>query len=320
MNIRQVKECYNLEKLLDYLDHQPDRKSRGSDLWYCSPFRPEEETPSFHIDTTHDIWKDFGLHGRSGGDMIFFVQRLLEEQGRLHGISDVLEWFEKLPATPIAAHHPKRTAEAPMSKTEPLQLLSARPIFTQALFDYLEERGIDSVIGKQFLKQVYFRHAESNRKIFGLGIINQSGGYEVRNGLGFKGVVGSKDLSFIKGNAETGTVELFEGTFDFLTKMTLDFHAGISFPQHDYVLLHSTSLWEKAVEMINTNGYRKAVLWLDNDHAGQQAREAITEALGQGGNCVVQSMHGHYSSHDDLNAWHVKNPHSTPESLVFSFQ
>jgi len=61
MNIKQAKEKYTLQSLLSILGHTCDpKKSRGSDLWYKSPFRPNEHTPSFHIDAHNDFYKDFG--------------------------------------------------------------------------------------------------------------------------------------------------------------------------------------------------------------------------------------------------------------------
>jgi len=74
LNIKQTKEKYTLERLLPILGFQPDeKKSKGYDLWYLSPFRPNESEPSFHINTQYDIWKYFG--GDKGGELIFFAQK-----------------------------------------------------------------------------------------------------------------------------------------------------------------------------------------------------------------------------------------------------
>lgn len=307
MNIKQVKEKYSLEGLLQCLGHNPDpHKSKGHDLWYRSPFRSEEREPSFHIHTRHDIWKDFGLSGKSGGDMISFVQRLLEEEGRSYSISDVLEWFRNFSGTYSAGHIAKRTQTASMPKEEPLKLLSVRPIFSTALFDYMEERGIATNIGERYLKQVYFLHQPSSRKIYGLGIRNQSGGYEIRNGLGFKGVVGKKDISWIYSKINSTTVDVFEGTFDFLSHRML-------FPDRstsDGIILHTTSLTEPAIRLIFEQGYKLVNLWLDNDKAGRAAEEAFNTGF-EGASVKAVSKREHYNCAEDLNAWHIQQTSSS---------
>ncbi len=96
MNIKQAKEKFTLQSLLDSLGHYPDqKKSKGYDLWYCSPFRTREKDPSFHIDTANDIYKDFG-DTEKGGDLIWFAQQYLKSQGKEYSVSAALQWFEEL--------------------------------------------------------------------------------------------------------------------------------------------------------------------------------------------------------------------------------
>lgn len=307
MNIRQVKERYSMQGLLEALGHSPDpKKSRGHDLWYNSPFRPGEGEPSFHIHAQHNIWKDFGLADRSGGDMLAFVQRLLEEQGRAHSISDVLEWFRNLSGVIVAEPSNQAPQRSPVAKPEVLKLLSVKPVFSKALFDYLTERGIDRQIGTEYLKQVYFEHLPTSRKMYGLGFLNRSGGYEVRNSLGFKGVVGPKDISLVEAQPNSSTLEVFEGTFDFATYMTLHKRAGHSKPEHDCIILHSTALCQAAIQLIKEKQYKTVSLWLDNDEAGEKARGLFREQLGVVGVEVVYRQEG-YAGFKDLNEWHLGN-------------
>jgi hypothetical protein len=46
---------------------------RGRDVWYVSPFRPNERTPSFKVDATKSpqVWYDFGM--MRGGTIIDLV-------------------------------------------------------------------------------------------------------------------------------------------------------------------------------------------------------------------------------------------------------
>ena len=304
MNISQVKTLWTLETLLNQLGYMPDKKkSRGHDLWFRSPFRPGEQEASFHIHTGKNIWKDFGLSGQgSGGDMIAFVQTYLREQGQSSSVADVLNWFRGL--SHIPAPLPSRNLQSvPEAKTEPFKLLSVKPIFSKALLDYLTERGISHQTGQRYLKQVYFFHHEGQRNIYGVGMVNRAGGYDVRNPLGFKGVVGPKDISFIAGAAPTGTVEVFEGAFDFLSRMELYQKEGQPAPQHDCIVLHSNMLYAAAAALIKEKGYVRALLWLDNDKGGEQGRAAIEGEFTDGLQVVFEPQNELYRGYKDLNAW-----------------
>lgn len=322
MNVKQVKERWTLESLLKHLGYEPDvRKSRGhDDLWYRSPFRPDEKEASFHIHAGQGIWKDFGLTGKSGGDLIYFAQKYLEEQGKPYRVSDALKWFSALSGDPVPAIPAKPSGQAVTGKTKAFELLSAKPVFSQALFNYLKERGITRETGLRYLKQVYFFHAESGRKIYGLGFANRTGGYDVRNPLGFKGVIGSKDVSFITGSQVSDTAEVFEGFFDFLSYV--ERYAGAGALAHDCIVLNSNSLYAMAAGLIHEKGYRRVRLWLDNDKGGETGRVAIQEAVEQlnPGRVTFETMHHQYAGYKDLNAWHQAGKKSGRDPFVFSFQ
>lgn len=304
MNIKQVKARWTLVGLLQAMGHSPDvKKSKGHDLWYKSPFRTGEKEPSFHVHNGHDIWKDFGMGGKSGGDLLYFVQKLLEEQGRDNSISAALEWFKdfsgdytsQIPLqTPVPPSNPKEAA---------FKLLSVKPIFSKALFNYLAERGISKEVGSQFLSQVYFVHRLSGRRIYGLGMQNEQGGYEVRNPLGFKGVLGKKAISFVSAHSEpTKTIDVYEGLFDFLSGVELA--KAENKPRQDSIVMHTSTLYEPAAALIKEKGYSKARLWLDNDKAGIEGRAALVSAFE--GSAGIESMNDLYAEAEDLNAWYVQ--------------
>lgn len=303
MNVKQVKEWWTLESLLRQLGHQPDaKKSRGHDIWYRSPLRPDEGEPSFHIDTRNDIWMDFGLaEEKSGGDLIFFVQTLLKHQGKENSVSAALEWFRNFSGGRVAQPVPKRTQHVPVPKQEAFKLLSAKPIFTKALFDYLDERRIDHQVAQGFMRQVYFLHRESGRKAFGLGMVNRAGGYDVRNPLDFKGCIGSKDISIIAGQGGE-TVSVYEGSFDFLSHMTMLKHEGKRFPEHDSIILHTNRLYRAAAQVIREGNYSVVELWLDNDKGGEQGALALQREL-EGHPIRFEKQNGLYRNYKDLNQW-----------------
>jgi hypothetical protein len=59
MNSKEAK-ALSLPEFLARLGYQPARV-RGHDVWYTSPLRPSERTPSFKIDAERNIWYDHGL-------------------------------------------------------------------------------------------------------------------------------------------------------------------------------------------------------------------------------------------------------------------
>lgn len=60
MNIQEAK-AIPLPEFLAQLGFQP-AYVRGKDVWYTSPLRPNERTPSFKVNLQGNLWYDFG-HG-----------------------------------------------------------------------------------------------------------------------------------------------------------------------------------------------------------------------------------------------------------------
>ncbi|MEW7223609.1 DNA primase, partial [Elizabethkingia anophelis] len=85
------------------------------------------------------------------------------------------------------------------------------------LLDYFKERGISKEILQENTQQIHFSTGE--KKYFGIGIENLSGGYEIRNPLA-KTKIGKNDISVIKGNKEDEIV-VFEGMTDALSFLQL---------------------------------------------------------------------------------------------------
>ena len=278
MNVKQVKEHWTLEGLLAKLGCFPDpKKSKPHDLWYCSPFR-NESIPSMHVNPNQDIWMDFGLaEKQSGGDLIYFAQRYLESQGKANSVSDALRWFSEISTVDFTPNSIQRPTRAPKPKPEQFKLLSVKPIFTQALLEYLGKRKISEEVGHKYLRQVYFQHTGTGRKTFGLGMENEKGGYEIRNPLGFKGVVGSKAITTLFSEAVTDRVAVFEGMFDFLSWVCLNQRNGCELS--DAIIMHTNRLYERTAEVIQKRKYKAVDLWLDNDQGGRDGFEALERSI-----------------------------------------
>ena len=304
MNVKQVKEQWDLPSLMDHMGCEVDqKKSKGHQLWYSSPFRTESDS-SFKIDTSKNVWYDFGLaESKNGGDLIYFAQTYLRLQGKPNSISSVLQWFISL-----SGAVPPKTQKTPpehlkSSEKDAFNLISVKPLFSKALFDYIESRNIDRELATEFLKQVYFQHIETGRKIYGVGMLNQSGGYDVRNPLDFKGCVGSKAISYIKGKSSEPVVDVFEGTFDFLSRLTIQKSTGRLVPEFDSIVMHTNNMFEQAADLIREKGYKHIHLWLDNDQGGDKGIAAIENCLENLPEITFIDERQKYEGFKDLNDW-----------------
>jgi len=74
MNIAQAKSI-PLDAYLEHQGHSPAHARQGGrELWYRSPIRGDDDTPSFKIDTAKNVWFDHGL--ATGGTIIDLVTEL----------------------------------------------------------------------------------------------------------------------------------------------------------------------------------------------------------------------------------------------------
>lgn len=301
MNIQQIKQRLDLEKLLNLIGAESDPgKSRGADIWYKSPFRPNETEPSFHINTKYDIYKDFGS-GEEGGDLIHFAQAFLRSLGRGDTIKEALDWLRELTGNKIAHTTPSKAANKFKSDyTVEYEIIQNAELFITSLLTHLSSRDINQEVAKHHLRQIKFVRPPSTKEIFGYGFKNQSGGFDFSNPLGFKTALGNKDLSLIKGVDES-QIDVFEGKMDLLTLLTLQ---EVLRPKNDVIVLNSTHLHKAASSLIHTKGYRYVRLWLDNDKSGDYAKRSIQEAL-KFNSCQITSMSEIYSEFKDLNQWHT---------------
>ena len=308
MNIKQVKDKFTLQSLLSTLGHYPDKKkSKGHDLWYCSPLRPGEKEPSFHIDTHHDFYKDFG-DAEKGGDLIWFARMYLKSLGKDDTVSSALKWFKDLDGgTQVHVFNKTshKSAPKPTKKEEAYKVLSDKEIFSTALVTYLERKGLPLPLAKKYMRQIYFFNRKSGKKMFGLGFKTRAGGFDVRLGNGFKTMIGNKDITIIKGTQKTLTLDIFEGASDFLTILAIQQRDE---PEFDTIVLNSGNLYEQAAIYIQKKNYAHVRTWLDNDEAGQKFETAFSEKLMDlNVLCSLNQMNHIYKDFKDLNAWHTQS-------------
>ncbi len=305
MNIKQVKEKFTLQSVLSTLGYHPDKKkSKGNDLWYISPFRSSEKTPSFHIDTRNYFYKDFG-ETEKGGDLIWFAQMYLKHLGKGYSVSDALKWFDEIDTGTNIHYFNKKADKEPAAenKEETYKVLSDKEIFSSVLEQYLERKTLPLELSKKYLRQIYFLNQKTNKKLFGLGFKTRAGGFDIRTANGFKTMIGNKDITVVKGNQSQNTLDVFEGVSDFLTMLAIE---SRDVPRYDCVILNSANLYEKAVEYAKQGNYRYVKLWLDNDEAGRKFEAAFIQSLQDVKPDITFSRMNHiYEEFKDLNAWHT---------------
>lgn len=323
MKIAEIKQNLDLETLLSCIGCEPDpKKSKGADLWYKSPFRSTEKMPSFHINTRHDIYKDFGS-GEEGGDLIHFAVKYTQHLGLNSGASvkEALPWLREFLNRSDAFEKPPSKSnddevETDESITKVFNIIEDKPIFITSLLQNLKDRKLSVEIAKHYLRQIKYSRPTSPKEYYGFGFRNRAGDIEFSNPIPFKTVLGHKDISFIKGtNCEH--LEVFEGVWDFLTRLSIEGHTK---PLNDCLVLNSIHLHSQVSQLIKSNSYRSLSLWLDNDKAGHQTYDRIFENLPEALEAETHKMNAIYEGFKDLNAWHVDSSLSPSDKRLLIHQ
>ncbi len=328
-----------ISRFLEYHGLKPDRiRSHGRELWYSSPIRSGDKTPSFKVDTQLNVWFDHGLG--QGGTLIDLVCELksvtvsealaiLDATGlgpAMQKYTDAPRLFGKTNSakTSVAGEKEKLTksvAQLPGHKAETqaaFQILKVCEIQHPALLDYINTRAINLRLARHYLHQVHFRPASGVGQFFGLGFPcgePPHQGYDVRSAI-FKGYVGTgKDISFVYGTVGQGT-RGEEGrradrecknephsiaVFEgFMDFLSLLTHRRTNALEEDAIILHSTSLKRRAIARIQAGNYQSVELYLDNDLAGLKATSFYQTELGRNLTTDASSL---YQNHKDLNEW-----------------
>jgi hypothetical protein len=285
----------------------------GRELWYSSPIRNGDKTPSFKIDTQKQLWYDHGLD--KGGNIIDLVcelcscnvrdalrhlekTNLFSAGGYTHKTAPALLGTQKIgtdaqtglnSGNKLAGQKEKDTSRA-------LILISASPLKHPALLQYLQKREIDTNIATKYLSQIDFKPPQGAGNYFALGY-PAGDGFEARNAL-FKGFVGiGKNVTFHKGSNQTKLM-IFEGFTDFLSYLTMK---NLNKPDGDVLVLNSTALKTRALPYLQNPQYEEIQLFLDNDEPGNICAAYFLNAAKTEN---IADMRSHYPKHNDLNEWH----------------
>jgi len=264
MNIKQLNQL-PIQGFLGKIGIEPSYQ-RGENLWYISPVREPENSPSFKVNTSMNRWYDYGT--LQGGKLFDLAEKLnpeLDTSGVIEKVNSLF-FFEQ-------QHQNVRTFVQPIQqsvtdgKHNPSAIL-IREVkalgSNRAITDYLESRGISVQVARPYCKEVDYQI--SDKGYFAVGFQNRSGGYELRSPY-FKGSSSPKDITLIQNGNRS--VCVLEGFMDFLSLLTLQHK------QHpiksDFLVLNSVSLVERSLDVLK--GYHNVFMYLDRDKAGKQALE-----------------------------------------------
>lgn len=295
-----------MRELLARLGCEPASEKSG-DVWYVSPFRPQEQKPSFHVRERDNVWYDFGLG--SGGNVLDFVMQyfgLRDVPNALRKLDDMSGWQRVEPVgqgAAVRARPAAALAASAGSEASRMQTVKVQPLQHFGLLDYVKKRGIDVAVARIYLQEIYYTARPNQEKpYFALAFPNRmangSEGYELRSAY-FQGVQGQKDLSVIPPSQQeqTSAVRVFEGFMDFLSWLTW---TGQRRPDSAVIVLNSVSLGERAIALIREMGCSEVRLCLDHDTAGRELTAKFEQELADR-HIVDDSMQ--YKGHKDFNAF-----------------
>jgi len=293
-----------IDRYLEHLGYKPANvRSGGRELFYHSPIREGDTTPSFKVDTTINKWYDHGLS--RGGNTLDLAIELCRGSVRdaLHAL-DRTNLYNQYGYTTSTNNFTNigtlsesyQTAdEKEKVRANAFRLLREGPIEHPALLQYLKKRKIDLAIAQKYLKEIRFEPSSGGKWFVALGWPNGTG-YEARNSL-FKGFVGTgKDTTYLK-TPNSSEIAVFEGFMDFLSYLTE--HKLQRLP-YSAIILNSGNMKARALPHILEGRYRKVHLFMDNDEMGNECMNFFEEALR---NFKVIDHRSEYSNFKDFNAF-----------------
>jgi len=105
----------------------------------------------------------------------------------------------------------------------------------------------------------------NQKNYFAISFKNNADGFEIRNKY-FKGCLGKKEITIIEHKKECNHAIIFEGFFDFLSFLSMDFEIK---KELDFIILNSISLIDN-LDFLSKK-YDTVYSFLDNDIPGENA-------------------------------------------------
>lgn len=142
---------------------------------------------------------------------------------------------------------------------------------------YLKERGILKIPPEfKLITGEYYKNREA-KKIFGIGILNQSNGADIhflRQVANLKTMsIGSKDISFFK-HKDTDKVAIFESKMDYAAA-----YQHIDLSSSNIVIANSTSNLYKVIALLKESSFQETTFFQQNDQQGRDFARKIVQVV-----------------------------------------
>ena len=249
MNCKQANTHINIRDVLESFSLFPSKENHQSAFYFA--FDREEKTPSLSVNFVKNTAFDFGTGKKY--DVVSLVQGIKQ-----CSISEALEYLSQFDFS-----FQKQIYDGNKAGSR-YEILSISEVRHRALVQYLRERRIDD--NAHLIREIHYK--VSDKKYFGIGFENDSGGYEIRNKYS-KICLGNKDITTANEGSEI--LLLFEGFTDYLSY--LNNKNLMEIQTVDAVVLNSVSLVFKVEKILGK--YQKIIAFFDNDKAGDKAFETL---------------------------------------------
>ena len=220
MNCKQANENISIKEVMESFSLFPSKEHPKTAYYYA--INRQERTPSLLVNYVKNIAFDFGTGKQY--DVVSIVQELKQCT-----VSDALEYLSRFDFS-----YKKQSVTETITAENTNQILEVKEVSHPALLDYLKSRKLESQ--KSALSEVHYRI--NDKRYFGLGFKNDSGGYEIRSSFS-KICLGKKDITTIKNNSEN--LKVFEGFTDYLSLKILEPEKIPS----DHLILNSVAMVHK---------------------------------------------------------------------------
>jgi hypothetical protein len=326
--IANAKRNADIKAVIESTGAQPvTANTAKGEYIYHAPYR-EDTDPSLKINVHLQKFIDYGLSG-SEGDVIELTRRIFGK-GDINAMPflKAVEWLERFSGTSVAPkaiqaiQGAEKRPSGPLLETDRYSLVKTALISAKThpsnLAYITEVRRISLPLAKRYLKIVTYKDnaAPSDDPLkgfrYGVGGENDSGGIEVRAASmhsNFKTSLGPKDVSSFDGHPRATAGDIFEGRFDFLTRLEI---AGETVNYNPTVVLNSGRLAARAAQTIRNRADWQHIthwrIWQHNDDEGHRTTQTLIEELGEG--YTVGTVEHLYEGFNDLNeCWTKAEPH-----------
>ncbi len=241
---------------------------KGSELVFNSPFR-NDSTPSFSVDTTRNVFVDFGESSSSermfGGSAIDLIMKL-ENLSFPLAVDYLLKFDGTFAELPKYQKHNEKQKVLELLTMNDFSPLIDKQVY---LYDYALSRGISAVVLETYCKEIVYRNKTNNQIYRAIGFKNDADGYELRyqdktKSSGFKGCLGSKEVSTLQKVGFSSSLYLFEGFFSFLSWIQYLKDNNQIIPFADCIVLNTIAIANR----VDYKKYKTVYSFLDNDIGG----------------------------------------------------